>query len=73
MLLTAKDISTLMKHYVMTKSSHTGISSSNNTSTNKLYKAGLVVEYNPSKINRPLTAKGVTLAQLIIDYANEVQ
>lgn len=72
MHLTATDIGTLMDHYVMTKNRRTGISNSDYTSTDKLYAAGLVVEDDPSKINRPLTAKGLTLAQLIIDYANEV-
>jgi len=72
MKITPKDISTLMDHYVMTKNPVLSISSSDTSSANKLHKLGLIVDKDPGEMNRPLTDKGLILAQLIVDYANEV-
>jgi len=73
MKLNPNDISALMDHYRMTKDSRLSIFSTDPKNTEKLYKAGLVVEYAHGELNRPLTSKGLALAQLILDYANEVQ
>jgi hypothetical protein len=72
MKITPTDISTLMNHYIMTKNPTLGIFSSDASSANKLHKLGLIVDKDPGEMNRPLTDKGLTLAQLIVDYANEV-
>lgn len=72
MKITPTDISTLMDHYTMTKNPGLGIFSSDVSSANKLHKMGLIVDKDPGEMNRPLTDKGLTLAQLIVDYANEV-
>lgn len=71
MKFTPTDISTLMDHYVMTKNPKLGIFSTDAASANKLHKMGLIVDKDPGKTNRPLTDKGLTLAQLIVDYTNE--
>jgi len=69
MTLTPDDISNLMSHYMMTKKPSLGIFGHD---TFRLSSLGLIVPKDDSSCNRPLTSKGLVLAQLIIDYANEV-
>lgn len=69
MSLTPEDISNLMTHYIMTKDRRACIFGHD---TRNLSKLGLLVPRDKGELNWPLSDKGLVLAQLIIDYANEV-
>ena len=69
MSLTPEDISNLMSHYIMTKDDRVGIFGHD---TRNLSKLGLLMPRDRGETNWPLSDKGLVLAQLIIDYANEV-
>ena len=68
MVLSPEDIGNLMTHYIMTKDRDTGIFGHD---TRNLVKLGLLAPRDKGEINWPLSDKGLVLAQLIIDNANE--